>query len=110
MKQRKTARRTGRRRLGAELVEAMRDAAEHVEGRRAGLRTHVVPVRVARIDVRVVRRKTGLSQDRFAATFGFSAANVRQWEQRRRTPSGAARVLLRVIDRDPEAVLRALAR
>ena len=99
-----------RRNLGDELVAAMREAVEHAEGRRTDLRTHIVRVQVPEIDVRVVRRKTGLSQDRFAAKFGFSPATVREWEQRRRVPSGAARVLLRVIDREPEAVLRALTR
>jgi putative transcriptional regulator len=99
-----------RKKLGDQLVEAMREAVQHAEGRRSDLRTHVVRVRIPDIDVRLVRRKTGLSQDRFAAKFGFSPATLREWEQRRRMPSGAARVLLHIIDREPEVVLRALAR
>jgi putative transcriptional regulator len=42
-----------------------------------------------------------LSQEAFAARFGFSVAAVRQYESRRRTPTGAARTLLRVIAREP---------
>jgi putative transcriptional regulator len=45
-----------------------------------------------------------LSQDEFAAKFGFAAASVRNWEQGRRQPEGPARVLLAVIDRHPEVV------
>lgn len=63
---------------------------------------------VRRLDVRAVRAKTGLSQDQFAETFGVSVATLRNWEQGRRAPEGAARVLLTVIDRDPAAVMRAL--
>ena len=45
-----------------------------------------------------------LSQDEFAAKFGFAAASVRNWEQGRRQPEGPARVLLAVIERHPEVV------
>jgi putative transcriptional regulator len=60
-------------------------------------------------DVRALRHRLGLSQERFAARFGFSVDAVRQYESKRRTPTGAARVLLRVIAREPDAVTRALA-
>jgi DNA-binding transcriptional regulator YiaG len=63
----------------------------------------------AKVDVRAVREKMHLSQSEFAARFGFTAAAVRQWEQGRRQPHGPARVLLTIIDREPNAVRRALA-
>jgi putative transcriptional regulator len=47
-------------------------------------------------------------QTEFAAWFGISPGTLRNWEQDRRVPEGPARVLLRVIERDPEAVRRAL--
>lgn len=59
-------------------------------------------------DVRALRIRLGLSQEAFADRFGFSVATIRQYESRRRTPSGPVRVLLRVIAREPEAVTRAL--
>ena len=62
----------------------------------------------ARTDVAAVRRKLGLSQEEFALRFGLDAATVRNWEQRRYQPGGAARVLLRVIERHPAAVEGAL--
>ncbi|MCG4255416.1 transcriptional regulator [Acetobacter senegalensis] len=60
------------------------------------------------INVADIRKRTGLSQVRFAARYGFSAAAVRDWEQKRRTPEKAARTLLMLIDREPQAVERVL--
>jgi len=60
------------------------------------------------VDVKAVRTRLGLSQAKFAARFGFSHAAVRDWEQKRRRPEASARILIKVIDREPEAVLRAL--
>jgi putative transcriptional regulator len=53
----------------------------------------------AAVDVRAIRARTGLSQPQFARRFGFSVAAVRDWEQGRRQPEAAARVLLLVIAR-----------
>ena len=55
--------------------------------------------------VRRVRRRAGLSQAEFARRIGLSVGTVRGWEQGKLAPQGAARALLRVIDRVPEAVL-----
>jgi putative transcriptional regulator len=61
------------------------------------------------IDVRKIRRRLKLSQAEFASKFGLSVATVREWEQHRRKPEGPARVLLKIIKEEPEAVSRALA-
>ena len=58
--------------------------------------------------VRALRAKLGLSQAQFARRFGFTLDTVQQYEQGRRRPSGPASTLLRVIEADPEAVVRAL--
>lgn len=63
----------------------------------------------AEIDVKAIRAGMGLSQEAFAVRFGFATATVRDWEQKRRRPEASARILLRVIEREPEAVQRALA-
>ena len=60
------------------------------------------------LDVRATRSRTGLSREKFAARFGLKAAAVREWEQGLRRPDPAARTLLLIIDREPEAVDRAL--
>lgn len=65
---------------------------------------HVPP----EMDVRAVRVKTGLSQDAFASSFGFTVHQIRQWEQGRNRPLGAMRAYLLVIDREPAVVQRAL--
>jgi putative transcriptional regulator len=62
------------------------------------------------IDVKAIRAKLGLSQETFALRFGFSAAAVRDWEQGRRQPEQAARVLLMVIEEAPQTVERVLRR
>lgn len=61
------------------------------------------------IDVRAFRRRTGLSQARFAQQFGFALDALRNWERKRRQPDLCARAFLIVIDREPDAVRRALA-
>ena len=58
--------------------------------------------------IAATRRRLGLSQTELAAWFGISPGSLRNWEQGRRVPEGPARVLLRVIERDPEAVRRAI--
>lgn len=87
-----------------ELVASVREAGAIRRGERR-------PSRVFEFrpdDVRVVRRKLGLSQVEFADMIGVSVATLRNWEQGRRIPEGPARALLRVAARSPEAVREAL--
>jgi putative transcriptional regulator len=58
---------------------------------------------------RKVREYLGLSQEEFAQRFGLSLRTIQAWEERRQKPSGPARLLLRIIASEPEAVDRALA-
>jgi len=60
------------------------------------------------VDVSGLRERLSLTQEQFAARFGFSVATLRHWERGDRSPSGASLVLLNVINNDPAAVLRAL--
>ena len=68
------------------------------------------PPRYVRVgpDVRALRDRLGLSQEAFAKRFHLSLRTLQEWEHERRVPDGPARVLLQVIERDPEAVDRAL--
>ena len=59
-------------------------------------------------EIRALRTTLGLSQAQFARRFGFTIDTIQQYEQGRRRPSGPATSLLRVIQMDPDAVLRAL--
>lgn len=60
-------------------------------------------------DVRALRARLGLTQPAFAARFGLPVGTVRDWKQGRAAPDQAARVLLRVIARAPDAVAQAVA-
>lgn len=59
-------------------------------------------------DVRALREKLGLSQEEFAERYMLSLRTIQEWEQRRREPSDAARVLLYAIAQDPIAIARVL--
>jgi len=70
------------------------------------------PVRIFEVNavrIKELRRWTRLSQPEFAAVLGVALSTLRNWEQGRREPTGAARALLRAICNDPEHVIRALA-
>jgi putative transcriptional regulator len=58
--------------------------------------------------VRLLRRRLGMTQGAFAATFALPLGTLRDWEQGRKRPDAPARALLRVIEREPEAAKRAL--
>jgi len=64
----------------------------------------------ARINVKKIRAQLGLSQQSFAQTYGFALTAVRDWEQGRRQPERSARILLKVVEKEPAAVTRALAK
>lgn len=59
-------------------------------------------------DIKALRARLGLTQEQFARRFGFSVETIRNYEQGHRQPTGPARVLLRVIASEPDAVTRAL--
>ncbi|VAW97377.1 Antitoxin to RelE-like translational repressor toxin [hydrothermal vent metagenome] len=59
-------------------------------------------------DVKTIRGKIGLSQSRFAFVMGVSVRTLQNWEQGHRTPQGPAVSLLRIVDHDPVAALKAI--
>lgn len=90
--------------ISDELLASMEQAVGIAEGRVKPGRIWTPP----EINVTDIRKRTGLSQVRFATRYGFTPGAVRDWEQGRRTPEKAARTLLLLIDREPQAVERAL--
>ncbi len=87
-----------------ELLESIKQAGEIHAGKRAPSRVfHVKPM-----EIKSIRRKWHASQTKFAHLIGVSAATLRNWEQGRAYPDGAARVLLRIADVRPDAILEAL--
>jgi len=61
------------------------------------------------LDVKKIRNQVGMSQSEFASAFGISVSTLRHWERGDRKPHGPALVLLNVVAKEPEIVLKALA-
>ena len=80
--------------IGNEILEGIRELKRGESGRVTN-----IPA------VSEIRNKTGLSQSRFAELLGVSVRTLQDWEQGRRAPSGAARTLLLVADKNPTALL-----
>jgi len=94
--------------FGEALLEGLQEAVAWRRGELALETVEINPMPPAR--VRAIRRKVSRSARDFEQRFGIPAATLNNWEQGRRVPDPAARVLLRVIEQEPEAVLRALQR
>jgi putative transcriptional regulator len=90
--------------LGKELLEAMKEVNSHTRGK-ISLPSRAVNI-PQEVDVKNIRTKFGFSQREFAEYFGFSLSSVKDWEQGRRNPERAARILLTIIDRDPQVINR----
>ena len=92
---------------GLEIETALGEMLAHVRGETA------LPCRIvddpAAERIVALRKRMKLSRQKFADRFGLDARAIQDWEQGRRVPDRAARVLLTVIDREPDAVTRALA-
>ena len=87
------------------IKRGLREAIAHRKGQGKGLKTYTP----SEIDVQALRQRIGLTQEQFAAKFAISLGTLRHWERGDRKPHGPALVLLRVIEREDRAVLRALA-
>lgn len=84
----------------AELLQSVREGGAILRGEKEASRRFVVETP----DVKQIRERYALSQTEFAALLGISVKTLQNWEQGRRAPHGAARILLQVADKHPEAV------
>lgn len=96
----KKAKRTpAREELGLKLLQSVREMKAKKQGR----------ITVAEVnDVAQARHKAGLSQTQFAEVLGISKRTLQDWEQGRRSPSGAAQTLIKIAKRHPDVVREAL--
>jgi putative transcriptional regulator len=69
---------------------------------------NVVVNELTSLDIKNIRAKFGMSQDKFASAFGLNVGSLRHWERGARTPNISALVLLNVINKEPLAVINAL--
>jgi putative transcriptional regulator len=83
-----------KRNIGLEILEGIREIKRGEHGR-----VTTVP------SVSSIREKTGLSQADFASLLGVSVRTLQEWEQGRRSPSGAARTLLMIAAKNPRALI-----
>jgi putative transcriptional regulator len=90
--------------LFRELVESIRQGGRILRGESPASRR----TEVSDPDVAAIRESYNLSQEQFAMLLGISVRTLQNWEQGRRRPQGAARVLLRVAEQHPDAVLDAV--
>ena len=90
----------------SKISSGLQDAISYAEseGRAEGFRLHIP----ADVDVKAIRKRHNLTQEDFALRFGFTLARLRDWEQKRSTPDAPSRLLLKVIENEPEALQRAL--
>ena len=93
----------------AKQIAADPDTAPIFSARELSRAKRVAPPPAAE-DVRAIRRRLGLTQAELAARYGLSMETIRNYEQGHRRPVGPARVLLKVIASEPDAVTRALQR
>jgi putative transcriptional regulator len=94
--------------FGRDLIAALKEVRDHRRGKTA-LAAKSVPSMTAE-RVKTIRKAVAKSPREFAERFGIPARTVENWEQGRRAPDPAASVLLQVIEKEPEAVERALGR
>jgi putative transcriptional regulator len=92
--------------LGLELEAAMKEVAAHRQGKIVLAGRVIEPMTAGRI--KEIRKKVARSPREFERRFGVPARTIEGWEQNKKVDV-AARVLLKVIENDPEAVERALA-
>ncbi len=84
-----------------ELMQSVRDMGRHLRGESVeGVRVTEFP----EPDVKTIRKATGLSQSQFAARIGVKVKTLQNWEQHRVRPTGPARTLLRLVERNPAAL------
>src|SRR5215470_14515477 len=93
---------------GKTILAGLHDALAYAQGDTTRGQAHTIQIPDT-VDVKAIRKRLGLTQAAFAQRYGFELSSIRNWEQGRRQPEGPARLLLLVIDKEPDAVHRALA-
>lgn len=86
------------------IEQGLNEAIEFAEGKPSKAVVHTL----SPIDIKQIRKDIDMTQVEFASTFGISVSTLRHWERGDRSPQGPARVLLNVVAKNPQAVLRAL--
>jgi putative transcriptional regulator len=86
------------------LVESVKQMGSIMRGENIPHRRTVLTT----VDVKALRERLSLTQNQFSSMIGVSIKTLQNWEQGRREPEGPAKALLRVVEKEPQAVLSAL--
>jgi putative transcriptional regulator len=86
------------------LVKSVTQMGSIIRGEKVPHRRTVLST----VDVKGLREKLQLTQKEFSGMIGVSIKTLQNWEQGRREPEGPAKALLRVVEKEPQAVLNAL--
>jgi putative transcriptional regulator len=90
----------------SKLIQSIKQAGDIKKGK--GEPGRVFRYGDSALDIKGVRKKLHVSQGEFALMIGVSRSTIQNWEQGRREPDGPAKALLRVAEKNPEAVIKAL--
>ncbi len=89
-----------------DITNALNEVLAYVEGKETGIVKH--NIKTDEIDVKKIRHQLNLTQVEMALLLGTSASGLIKWEQGTRKPHGAAKTLLRVMEKEPNAIIRTL--
>lgn len=87
-----------------QIHAGLTDAINHAKGNNSQVIEHTPKI----INVKAIREKTGLSQQKFCMTFGVSINTLQHWEQGISSPRGTAKVLLKILEQNPKMVMEAI--
>jgi putative transcriptional regulator len=87
-----------------QIQAGLTDAINHAKGNSS----QVIEHKQNAINVKEIRAKTGLSQQRFCTSLGVSITTLRHWEKGFSTPRGAAKVLLKIVEKNPKMIMDAI--
>ncbi len=93
--------------IGKKVLKSIQEILDYEEGRKTNVRISSVTIDDD-VDVRAVRDALNLSQQKFADLYGLPVATIQNWESGRRKPELAAKLLLKVIEKSPELVAKAI--
>lgn len=92
-----------KRNLFEELKSGIKDARQYDSGRKK-LKSRTISAP----DIKAIREQFGIQQEEFAALIGVSVRTLQNWEQGHRHPTGAARALFKIVEKNPKAAIDAL--
>ena len=95
-----------KKQLGKTLIQGMSEALDFAYGKDSDARVHIPE----HIDVQAIRLRLKLTQETFAFRYGFALKTLKNWEQGIREPTGPARILLMLLDKDAKTIEKMLHR